>query len=270
MFNDQLMKGKIVEILKQLGDFQLFTEFYESQRLRLKTKGLTGQFLKMDVAKFQGLMKMKLNVHSDWDRWLSELPEVSQDYALALPLWIFTYERLYSDHKICTPPWVKTWLETRMTTESMTKDELRVWKLVHARINEDSRQHDVSGQQDDGSTATATTAREYADSRRRVTELLGVKPGTFVLTFRAPADEEPNEPTRIQESEEQNRFSIANHVDKKQACQGGPGRAAGAMIFDGNSSVHRVQYYSYDMLGSFEVPGFCIPVLLRCQDFVSR
>ena len=91
-----------MEILKQLGDFQLFTQFYESQMLCLKTKGLTGQFLKMDVAKFQGLMKMKLNVHSDWDRWLSKLLDVSQDYAssLVLSLWIFAYERLYSDHKI--------------------------------------------------------------------------------------------------------------------------------------------------------------------------
>ena len=89
-----------MEILKQLGDFQLFNQFYESQRLRLKTKGLTGQFLKMDIAKLQGLMKMKLNVHSDWDRWLPKLLEVSQDYALVLPLWIFAYERLCSDHKI--------------------------------------------------------------------------------------------------------------------------------------------------------------------------
>ena len=37
MFNDQLTKGKFVEILKQLGDFQLFEQFYQSQRLRLKT-----------------------------------------------------------------------------------------------------------------------------------------------------------------------------------------------------------------------------------------
>ena len=143
MFGNQLTKGKFVAILKQLGDFQLFTQLYESQRLRLKTKGLTGQFLKMDLAKFQGLMKMKLNVHSDWGRWLSKLLEVSQGYALVLPLWIFAHERLYSDHKIRPPSWVKAWLETRTTTESMTEDELRVWKPVQARINKDSRQHDV-------------------------------------------------------------------------------------------------------------------------------
>ena len=101
---------------------------------------------------------MKLNVHSDWDRWLSKLLEMSQDYAQVLPLWIFAYERLHSEHKIRLPPWVRAWLETRMTTESITKDELRMWELVQARIKEDSRQHDVSGQQDDGSTATAATA----------------------------------------------------------------------------------------------------------------
>ena len=82
MFNDQPMNGKFVEILKELGDFQHFEQFYQSQRLRLKTKGLTGQFVKMDVFKLQGLMKMKLNVHiyacSDWDRWLSKLLEVTQ------------------------------------------------------------------------------------------------------------------------------------------------------------------------------------------------
>ena len=138
MFNDQLTKGKFVEILKQLGDFQLFEQFYQSQRLCLKTKGLSGQFLKMDVSKFQGLMKMKLNVHSDWDRWLPKLLKVTQDYALVLPLWIFTYERLFSGHKIRPSAWVKAWLETRMTTGSMTKDELCVWKLVQTRINEDS------------------------------------------------------------------------------------------------------------------------------------
>ena len=47
MFNN-LMKGKFVEILKQLNDHKLFELFFQSQRLRLKTKGLTGQLSKMD------------------------------------------------------------------------------------------------------------------------------------------------------------------------------------------------------------------------------
>ena len=64
--------------------------------------------------------------------------EVTQDDAAVLPLWIFTHERLFSDHRIRPPAWVKAWLETRMTTDSMTKDELCVWKLVQTRINEDS------------------------------------------------------------------------------------------------------------------------------------
>ena len=56
----------------------------------------------MDVAKFQGLMKIKLNVHTDWESWLAKLLEVSQDYALVLPLWHLAYERLYAEHKNLT------------------------------------------------------------------------------------------------------------------------------------------------------------------------
>ena len=85
-FNNSLTKGKSWEILEPLDDLELFKQFYQSQRLRLKTKGLTGQFSKMDVPKFQGLIKMKLNMHSDWNCWLLKLLKVTQDYALVLPL----------------------------------------------------------------------------------------------------------------------------------------------------------------------------------------
>ena len=53
---------------------------------------------------------------------------------------------------------------------------------------------------------------------------------------------------RIQESEERKWFSIAKHVNQKLACHGEPGRAAGALIFDGAATVHRVQFYPYDLL----------------------
>ena len=76
--NDDATKGVFVEILKGIGDHQLFNQFYESQRVRLKTKGPQGQFLKMDVSKFHAPMKTKLNAHADWDRWLGRLPEVTQ------------------------------------------------------------------------------------------------------------------------------------------------------------------------------------------------
>ena len=82
-----------------------------------------------------------------------------------------------------------------MTTSSITKEELRVWKLVQTRINEDLQQHDVSGQQDDDLTAQAAASQEHTDSRQRMAELLEAKPGTFVFTFRAPTDDEPDEPT---------------------------------------------------------------------------
>ena len=95
--------------------------------------------------------------------------------------------------------------------------------MNYARVDKDSRQHDVPEQHDDGSPATAATAREYAESRRRITELLDAKPGTSVLIFRAPTDKEPDEPARIQGSEEQTRFSIAKHMDEKQLSQSEPG-----------------------------------------------
>ena len=37
-------------------------------------------------------------------------------------------------------------------------------------------------------------------------------------------------------------------MDEKLACPGEPGRTAGALIFDGAATVHRVQWYPYDML----------------------
>ena len=126
-------------------------------------------------------MKMKLNIHSDWKCWLAKLLEVTQDYAPVLPLWIFSYKRLFSDHKIRPPSWVKAWLETKMTMDSMTKDKLRVWRLVQNKIGENSTQYDISGQQDDGSTVSAAPAQEQTDSRRRVSQLL--EAGHFCLHF---------------------------------------------------------------------------------------
>ena len=38
-FDDHLTKGKFVEILKQIGNLQLFNQFYDPQRIRLKTEG---------------------------------------------------------------------------------------------------------------------------------------------------------------------------------------------------------------------------------------
>ena len=88
--NNNVTKGAFVEILKEIGDHQLFNQFYDSQRIRLKTKGLQGQILKMDMSKFHTLVKIKLSTHADWEKWLSKLLEVTQDYALVLPLWDFS------------------------------------------------------------------------------------------------------------------------------------------------------------------------------------
>ena len=88
---------------------------------------------------------------------------------------------MYTEHKIRPPAWVKAWLETRITTENMTKDAMQIWKLVQARLNEDSKQHDVSEESHDDSKAATAEANESAESRRRVTELLDAKLGTFYL-----------------------------------------------------------------------------------------
>ena len=98
--NDDPTKGKFVNVLTGISDYQLLDSFFKTHRTRLKTKGLQGQFLKMDVCKFQTLIKLKLNNHSDWDKWLARLLEVTQDYALVPPLWIYSYKCLFSEHKI--------------------------------------------------------------------------------------------------------------------------------------------------------------------------
>ena len=123
-------------------------------------------------------MKIKLNVHADWERWLSKLLEVSQDYALVLPLWHFAYERLYSEHKIRPPPWVKAWVETKMTFNNMTKEELMIWKLVKVRLDEDLTQGNISSEQDENSKAADATTAACAEPRRRISELLDAKPST--------------------------------------------------------------------------------------------
>ena len=61
----------------------------------------------MDVSKFLNLMKIKLNVHADWEKWLSKRLEVTQDYVLVLPLWRLAYKRLFSEHKIRPPSWAR-------------------------------------------------------------------------------------------------------------------------------------------------------------------
>jgi hypothetical protein len=155
-------------------------------------------------------MKIKLNVHADWERWLSKLLEVSQDYALVLPLWHFAYERLYSEHKICPPLWVKAWVETKMTLDSMTKKELMIWKFVKARLDEDSTQDNVPGEQDENSKAADATTAARAESRRRFSELLDAKPGAPVLTFRPPTEDGDAELRCVRESDDNTRYSIAN------------------------------------------------------------
>ena len=49
---ESMTKLQMVELLNDLNDFTLLTRFLESQRRRLETGSLRGQFAKMDVKKF--------------------------------------------------------------------------------------------------------------------------------------------------------------------------------------------------------------------------
>ena len=62
-------KGEIVALLKDINDRKLFEMFLRSQRKILENKGLTKQFVKLDVKKFRELMKFTLGTHADWAEW---------------------------------------------------------------------------------------------------------------------------------------------------------------------------------------------------------
>ena len=94
------------------------------------------------------------------NKWLSRLTEVTQDYALVPPLWHYGYECLFSGHKIRPPLWVRAWMETQMTLNNMTKEELKVWRMVKARLAEDQAQGNVIDKQGDASRAAATAIAE--------------------------------------------------------------------------------------------------------------
>ena len=49
-----MMKGEFVDILKDIGDFEILDEFLEAQRRKLKNEGLPEQFLR-NVLDFSGV-----------------------------------------------------------------------------------------------------------------------------------------------------------------------------------------------------------------------
>ena len=75
--SDKTTKGGFFGILNRIGDYRLLVSFLETQRARLKIRGLHGQFLKMGTSELHTLMKLGLNNYSDWDRWLAKLLEVT-------------------------------------------------------------------------------------------------------------------------------------------------------------------------------------------------
>ena len=75
--NEKMSKPEFVELLKDANELDLFESFLKSQRKLLESKGLTYMFAKMDVRKFQELMKATLAGHADWPRWKKALLEMS-------------------------------------------------------------------------------------------------------------------------------------------------------------------------------------------------
>ena len=202
-------------------------------------------------------MKLKLNNHSDWDKWLARLLKVTQDYALMLPLWIYGYKCLFSEHKMRPPPWICAWVETCMTMDNMTKEESKVWKLVKSRLAKDQAQLDVADKQDKASVNAAAVAATLGESQQRICELIDSKPSTCVITYRIPTEDGGTEQDLIQEFPDNDRFSIAKHVEEKLPRQCELGRPEGVLIFDGHNLVHSVQFFPYLLLEllKYSAPG---------------
>ena len=91
-----------------------------------------------------------------------------------------------------------------MKFDNMTKEELKIWKMVKARLTADPMLDNVLDGQDEDSKAAAAAATALAESRRRICELLEAKPGTPVLTFWTPTEDEDAELLHVRESDENN------------------------------------------------------------------
>ena len=70
-----------------------------------------------------------------------------------------------------------------MTMENMTKEELKVWRMVKARWAEDQAQFNVIDEQDEAFMNAAAVAAAIADSQRRICELIDSKAGTSAITY---------------------------------------------------------------------------------------
>ena len=92
------------------------------------------------MSKIHTLMKIKFSTHANWEKWRSKLLEVMQGCAGVLPLWHFAEECLFSEHKIRPPPRVRACVETKLTSDNMTKEKLKIWKMVKVRLTKDPMQ----------------------------------------------------------------------------------------------------------------------------------
>ena len=148
-------KGEIVALLKDINDRKLFEMFLRSQRKILENKGLVNEFVKMDVKKFEELMKFTLATHSDWAKWKGGLFDMSRDYAGIPALWHVAYERLYTLEGTWPPPWVRDWLDTTMDPGLLTKGKAEVCRLVEAKLAELAGKDGTDGGQGRGCGSSA-------------------------------------------------------------------------------------------------------------------
>ena len=90
--DDNMTKGKFVNVLKDIDDSEMLDEFFKAQRRRLKNEGLPEQFLRMHDHEFRTYMGAVLEHHSDWEAWLTRLLEVSCSHENMTSLWTYIFE----------------------------------------------------------------------------------------------------------------------------------------------------------------------------------
>ena len=84
-----------------------------------------------------------------------------------------------------------------MTMDNMTKDELKVWRMVKSRLAEDQAQFDVNNEQDEASMNAAAVAATLAESQQRFCPFTNSKPSTCVITHQIPTKDEGTEQAHI-------------------------------------------------------------------------
>ena len=205
----------------------------------LENKGLTNQFVKMDIKKFKELIKFTLAVHSDWAKWKKGLFDMSCDYARIPALWHVAYERLYTLEGIRPPLWVRDWLETTMDLGLLTKGEAEVYRLVEAKLTELAGK-DGTNRGEDEATAAAAAAQVQAVVQHMLA-LTSCTPGTAAIPFKIDKENEAGRKECFPDDTNPLQFMVMKHLDGKD------GEAPGILMFDSAGTIHRVKKMPYSL-----------------------